>query len=111
MHLDRLAVGYVTLDRALRCTLANDAGARLIGRDAADLIGSAPWRARGPHDEPLVARACREALRQAAPVALTARAGNPVRNLAFRVFPGPDGVSVLFEEATRPPTPAGPDGT
>ncbi|MFJ7071824.1 SpoIIE family protein phosphatase [Streptomyces sp. NPDC098781] len=89
----RLPGGACALDVTGRFTFVTPEAARLLGAEAADLIGTLPWEALPWMDVPEIEDRYRSALLSEQPTAFSALRP-PDRPLLFELYPDPSGISV-----------------
>jgi PAS domain S-box-containing protein len=99
--LERVSDGFTALDKSWRYTYVNTGGGRMLGRNAADLIGKHIWtefpEGRGQKFHLTYERAMQEQR----PTQL--REFYPPWNKWFenRIYPSPEGISIFFTDVTR----------
>jgi PAS domain S-box-containing protein len=99
--LERVSDGFVALDRQWCYTYVNGSGGRLLGRDAASLVGKHIWtefpEGRGQRFQ----LAYEEALETQRPVQLLEHYLPWNRWFENRIFPSADGLSIFFTDVTE----------
>jgi PAS domain S-box-containing protein len=98
--LERISDGYVALDRSWRYVYVNSCAGRLLGREARSLVGKHIWTEFPEGRGQKFQRAYEDALREQRPIQI--REHYPPWNRWFenRIYPSPDGVSILFTDVT-----------
>lgn len=100
--LERLPVGCWALDLDGRITFCNEAGADLLGVDAANLLGARPWETAAWLRDPVCEERYRAATFSRRPTSFTV-VRPPDHRLYFQLYPDATGISVHIT-----PVPAGP---
>ncbi|SFK56840.1 SpoIIE family protein phosphatase [Streptomyces pini] len=95
---ERLPGGSCALDLEGRMTFVSSGGAELLGRSAAELLGTRPWHTLPWLDDPVYEDRYRAAVVSREPVSFAARRP-PGRWLDFRLYPDASGISVRIEPA------------
>ncbi|GAA4867876.1 sensor domain-containing protein [Luteimonas vadosa] len=97
---DRVTEAYIALDTSWRYTHVNTVAARMLGRNAKELIGRHVWTEfPTPEDDPF-RQAYETAMAEQR--AMTVEAFHPPRGRWFenRIYPSPDGLTVSFLDVT-----------
>lgn len=97
--LERMTDGFIALDREGRCAFINEPGALLLGRPAAELIGTEIWE-EFPAGQPF-RLAAERALREQERVALDERYAPWDRWFRLLIYPSPTGVTIFFRDITE----------
>jgi PAS domain S-box-containing protein len=99
--LERIADGFVALDRSWRFTYVNGAGGQMLGRNAGDLIGKHIWTEFPDRRREKFQAAYERSLEEQRPIQM--RELYPPWNRWFdvRIYPSPEGVSIFFADVTR----------
>jgi PAS domain S-box-containing protein len=99
--LERVSDGFTALDRQWRYTYVNSCGGRMLGRDAASLIGKHIWTEFPEGVGQKFHLAYEKAMAEQKPVQL--REYYPPWNRWFenRIYPSPDGLSIFFTDVTE----------
>jgi PAS domain S-box-containing protein len=99
--LERVSDGFVALDRAWRYRYVNGSGGRLLGREAASLIGKHVWtefpEGRGQRFQ----LAYQQAIDEQRPIHLREHYPPWDRWFENRIYPSPDGLSIFFTDVTE----------
>src|SRR6185437_16101034 len=99
--LERVSDGFVALDRAWRYRYGNGSGGRLLGREAASLIGKHIWtefpEGRGQRFQ----LAYQQAIDEQRPIHLREHYPPWDRWFENRIYPSPDGLSIFFTDVTE----------
>jgi PAS domain S-box-containing protein len=98
--LDRMGDGFVILDRDWRYTYVNRAGAALIGRSAAEILGKSIHEIFPGAAETAVFAALERSMREQAPSEIEECFEPLDRWFALRIHPAPDGLSILYQDVT-----------
>ncbi|MFD7629225.1 SpoIIE family protein phosphatase [Streptomyces sp. NPDC059851] len=101
--VERLPEGAVALDLEGRITFLDGTAAALLGRSAAQLLGTRPWQSLPWLDTPLVEDRYRTAVISRDPVEFTAR-HPPDQWLHFQLYPDAGGISARITPTGRPAT-------
>ncbi|MEV4947812.1 SpoIIE family protein phosphatase [Streptomyces sp. NPDC053755] len=104
---ERLPGGSCSLDLEGRISYVTSGGCELLGRDAAQLLGTLPWLSLPWLDDPTYEDRYRAAVISREPVSFTA-CRPPDRWLDFHLYPDASGISVRIVPtgAQPPPSPA-----
>ncbi|WP_307792271.1 SpoIIE family protein phosphatase [Streptomyces verrucosisporus] len=102
---ERLPGGCCALDLEGRLTFVTSGAAELLGRSAAELLGTRPWHSLPWLDDPVYEDRYRAAIVSREPVSYTVHRP-PGRWLDFRLYPDASGISVRIEPAGTGPRPA-----
>lgn len=99
--LERVADGFVALDREWNYTYVNAAAAEILGRPARELVGRHVWTVfpevvGGPFQ-----RAFERAIAEQQPLSLEAAVEAWGRWFESRVYPSPEGLSIFFTDITE----------
>jgi PAS domain S-box-containing protein len=99
--LERVSDGFTALDRSWRYTYVNTGGGRMLGRNAADLIGKHIWTEFPEGRGQKFHLAYERAMEEQRPSQL--REFYPPWNKWFenRIYPSPEGISIFFTDVTR----------
>jgi PAS domain S-box-containing protein len=99
--LERVSDGFTALDKQWRYTYVNTCGGRMLGRDAASLVGKHIWTVFPEGVGQKFQLAYERAMKEQKPVQL--REFYPPWNRWFenRVYPSPDGLSIFFTDVTE----------
>ena len=98
--LERISEGVLALDAGMNYTYINERAGELLGCPDEKLLGRSLWQAHPGAEDSAFTRACRRALQSQTVVSLDGYFPGADRWLEGRVYPAPDGVSVLFREGT-----------
>ena len=99
--LERIADGYVVLDREWNYVYVNERAAELFGRAPADLIGKHIWTEFPEGVGQPFQRAYERAMHDQEVISLEACYQPWHRWFENRIYPSPDGVAVFFTEVTE----------
>lgn len=102
---ERLPGGSCGLAPDGRTTFVTDTAARLLGADAAELLGVRPWEVLPWLNVPAAQESYRSAVLSLRPMSYTVLRP-PDRWLSFRLYPDASGISVRITPATAADTPA-----
>ncbi|BFI94595.1 MAG: hypothetical protein RSP_01050 [Rhodanobacter sp.] len=98
---ERMTEACLALDTDGRYTYINAAAAALLGRRAAELLGTPAW-ATFPGGVPQALReACERAMAEQAPRSADVRFAPPGRWFECAVYPAPDGLTIRFMDIDR----------
>jgi PAS domain S-box-containing protein len=99
--LERVADGFVAVDRECRYRYVNDSARRVMGRDPASLIGKRMWdefpEVRGHEFQ----HACERALEEQRPAYISTYFQPWDRWFEGRIHPSPEGLSIFFTDVTE----------
>ena len=99
--LERVSDAFISLDAQWCCTYLNSHAARLLGREAGDLIGRNYWTEfPGDVGQPFYL-ACHRALAELIPIQIEEYFAPTDLWFETRVYPSADGLSVFFHDVTR----------
>jgi PAS domain S-box-containing protein len=99
--LERIADGFVALDRQWRYVYVNERGASLFGRKPADLIGKHIWTEFPEGVGQPFHLAYERALREQVAINLVEYYQPWDRWFENRIYPSPEGLSIFFTEITE----------
>ncbi|MFI8500154.1 SpoIIE family protein phosphatase [Streptomyces sp. NPDC085524] len=102
---ERLPEGALALDLEGRIVFVDGTAAELLGRSAAQLVGTRPWQSLPWLDVPLVEDRYRTAVISRDPVEFTARKP-PDGRLRFELYPDASGISIRITDPGGATTPA-----
>jgi PAS domain S-box-containing protein len=99
--LERVSDGFTALDRQWRYTYVNPCGGRMLGRDAASLVGKHIWTEFPEGVGQKFQLAYEQAMAEQKPVQLREYYPPWKRWFENRVYPSPDGLSIFFTDVTE----------
>jgi PAS domain S-box-containing protein len=99
--LERISDGFAALDRSWRFTYVNSAGARMLGRNASDLIGKHIWTEFPDHRRETFQAAYERSLAEQRPIQMRELYAPWSRWFDNRVYPSPEGISIFFADVTK----------
>jgi PAS domain S-box-containing protein len=99
--LERISDGFVALDRSWRYSYVNGGAGRMLGRNAADLVGKHIWTEFPEGREQPFHRAYEQAMAEQRPVQLRAYYPPWSRWYENRIYPSPEGISIFFTDVSR----------
>jgi PAS domain S-box-containing protein len=99
--IETMTEGLIVIDRDWRFVFINSKGAKLLERDASDLIGKNIWA-----EFPLVlesdfGRACQKAMEQNISAIIDDPSSTSSRWLENRIYPSPDGILIFYSDVTE----------
>ena len=100
--LDRISDGFLALDADWRITYINAKAAQVFGRRREDLAGKAVWEEFPEGIGTEIYEAYHEAARTQTPLQVEAYSSVHGRWFGCRVYPAPDGLSIIFQDVTEP---------
>ena len=98
--LERISDGFIALDRTWRFTYVNGSGARMLGRNAADLIGKHIWTEFPEGRGEKFHLAYEQAMEEQRPIQLREYYPPWHRWFESRIYPSPEGISIFFSDVT-----------
>ena len=99
--LERISDGFLALDADWRITYINEKAAQVFGRRREDLTGKAVWEEFPEGVGTAFYEAYHEAARTQKPLQFEAFSSAHGRWFGCRVYPAPDGLSILFQDVTE----------
>jgi PAS domain S-box-containing protein len=99
--LDRVSDGVVALDRQWRYTYVNTCGGRMLGRDAATLVGKHIWTEFPEGRGQKFHLAYERALAEQRPVQIREHDAALDKWFESRIYPSADGLSIFFTDVTE----------
>jgi len=99
--LERVSDGFTAMDRSGRYTYVNDGAARMVGRNAADLVGKHVWTEFPEGREHPLGVAITRAFEEQRPIQLRELYQPWKRWFDMRIYPSPEGVSIFFTDVTK----------
>jgi len=98
--LERISDGFIALDRTWRYTYVNRSGARMLGRNAADLIGKHIWTEFPEGRGQKFHLAYEQAMEEQRPIHMREYYPPWHRWYESRIYPSPEGISIFFSDVT-----------
>ena len=99
--LERVSDGFVALDRDWRYRYVNGSGGRLLGREAASLVGKHLWTEFPEGRGQKFQLAYQQAIDEQRPIHLREHYPPWDRWFENRIYPSPDGLSIFFTDVTE----------
>jgi PAS domain S-box-containing protein len=99
--LERVSDGFVALDRAWHYRYVNGSGGRLLGREAASLIGKHIWTEFPEGLGQKFQLAYQQAIDEQRPIHVREHYPPWDRWFENRIYPSPDGLSIFFTDVTE----------
>jgi PAS domain S-box-containing protein len=99
--LERVADGFVAVDRDCRYRYINESARRVLGRDPESLLGKLMWDEFPEVRGHAFQRACQQALAEQRPVHVWTYFQPWDRWFEGRIHPSPEGLSIFFTDVTE----------
>ena len=99
--LERISDGFVALDRTWRYSYVNTGGGRMLGRDAADLIGKHIWTEFPEGRGQKFHLAYEQAMAEQRPVQIREFYPPWSRWFENRIYPSAEGLSIFFTDVSK----------
>lgn len=99
--IESMTEGLIVIDREWRFAFVNSNGAKLLERDAADLIGKNVWLEYPALLGSEFGLACRKAMDQNISTIIDDFTSTSTRWLENRIYPSPDGILIFYSDVTE----------